>query len=132
MMVSGLKFQVSKYTKGTVPFVYFLLVLLMAFTFASCSKDDDGDGGGYDRKIVGYWVNGKAYYRFDADGTGMYESGNDVGVWGNFKYNLSGTTVYMRVTYMNKYGTVWHDDNSGSYNSKDDTFRCDGKVYKRE
>lgn len=108
------------------------LVLACLMAFASCSKDDDDDGGSYERKIVGYWVNGKAYYRFDADGTGMYESGNELGVWGNFKYNLSGTTVYMRITYMNNYGTVWRDEKAGSYNSTDDTFRCDGNVYQRE
>ena len=125
-MVSGFKFQVSKYTKGTVPFVYLLFVLLMAFT--SCSKDEDD--GGSSKSIVGTWVNGDVMFRFDADGTGDLYYGD---VWGDIRYNMQGTTVYMRITYVNsKYQSVSKGEKEGFYNREDDTFRCDGKVYKRE
>ena len=112
----------------------FMLMCMCAVCLTSCSKDEDeGDWSTkYEKKIVGYWVNGKMSYMFSADGTGMLESGNDSCTWGNFKYNLQGTAVYMQVTYMNKYGTVWHDDETGSYNPDDDTFRTRGKVFKRQ
>lgn len=105
--------------------MYFLFVLLMAF--ASCSKDEDD--GGSSKSIVGTWVNGDVMFRFDADGTGDLYYGD---VWGDIRYNMQGTTVYMRITYVNsKYQSVSKGEKEGFYNREEDTFRCDGKIYKR-
>ena len=115
-----------------------LIVLMLAcvftFSFSSCSKDENGDSdssNNYEKKILGTWAYEKQSYWFNSDGTGMYESGGDVG--GSFKYNLDGNIVYLRIVYVNsKYGSVWRDEISGSYNPDNDTFWINGKRYVRK
>ena len=109
-----------------------ILMLTCLMAFASCSKDDSDDNSNpYEKKIVGTWVNGELSYSFDADGTGDYHSGSSI--WGDIRYNVVGTTVYMRVTYVHhEYHSTWKGEHSGTYIPENDTFRCDGKVYQRE
>lgn len=108
-----------------------ILVLASLLAFTSCSKDDGDDNSNpYEKKIVGTWYNGDLMYRFDADGTGDYYAGD---VWGDIRYNMQGTTVFMRITYVNStYGNVWKGEHSGTYIPEKDTFHCDGKVFTRE
>ena len=123
----------------TFLFVSRLAVLTLACAisigFAGCNKDDDGDGGNnyenwYEKKILGTWVCDKRSYSFNSDGTGMYDSGGDVG--GSFTYNLYGSTVYLRIVYGNSYGNVWRDEISGSYNPDNDTFWIYGDRFVRK
>ena len=111
-----------------------MLACVISIGFVACNKDDDGDNGtvnSYEKKIIGTWVYEKRSYSFNSDGSGMYDSGGDVG--GSFKYNLDGCTVYLRIVYVNsKYGSVWRDEISGWYNPDDDTFRIYGNKYVRK
>lgn len=104
------------------------LVCMFTLSIAACSSDDDSSSN----SIVGKWVLDNSYYRFDSDGTGMYDSGGDT--WGDFKYNTqSGTeggSVYIRITYTNsKSQNVWRDEFSGSYNTKEGKLWINGKTY---
>ena len=106
-----------------------LIVMVLAcvslLSIASCSKDDDKPG------IVGTWVYGKSTFRFESDGTGVYKTGGDI--WGDFKYNVSSGTVYMRIIYVNnRNNNVWRDEIEGSYSSSEDIFWYNGKKYTRK
>ena len=102
---------------------------LMAVCLAACGEDDDNDNP--ENKILGTWIYKKQSYLFNSDGTGEYNSGGDV--WGDFKYNLSGSSVYIRITFVNsKYGSVWRDEKRGTYYSYNDTFGIDGKSFVRK
>ena len=106
------------------------LTFFMAVCFAACSGDEDSDDS-FEKKILGTWVCQNASYMFNSDGTGIYDTGGDL--WGHYKYSMSGSSVYMRITYVNsKYGNVWHDEISGDYHSNDDTFWVDRTKYVRK
>lgn len=109
-----------------------MLACMFTFGLAACGDDEEEDSSySYETKILGTWVYENEFYQFKPDGTGLYESGGDV--WGDFKYNLSGNIVYIRITYVNSnYGTVWRNEKNGIYNSDDDTFRIDGTRYVRK
>ena len=107
------------------------LACLMAVCLTACGGDDEDSGNSYEKKILGTWVYEKQSYWFNSDGKGIYKSGGDV--WGDFKYNLSGRSVYMRITYVSSmYGSVWRDEESGSYNSDDDTLWIGGRRFTRK
>ena len=101
------------------------LACVAVFGLSSCSDDDEGG-----RSIVGSWGCGTESYDFSTSGTGMYRNGSDV--WGDFSYNVSGNTVYMRITYVNSSSqSTWRDEKSGTYHPDDDTFFCGGKKFTR-
>jgi hypothetical protein len=56
-------------------FVFGLIAAGVLLTLASCSKDPVFDGD----LIVGKWVSGTEYYRYDADSKGVtWDTGDDV------------------------------------------------------
>lgn len=113
---------------------------VMAFVFAavftisvmSCGSNggDDDDVG-----IVGTWVRqdgtSNASYAFYSDGKGLYQSGGDV--WGDFKYNCTGMSVYIQITYVNnKTQAIWRRDLSGRYNAEEDRLNIEDVRYIRK